>query len=161
MSNNFYGEVLFDYLEIFYKHVLTEYAETHLYMDGLKRKVDDGKIVKETYKNFKKYFQSLKKRRAYLEHQIDLYYNSLAEIEVKQAVKRLPISNSQSAGPVSGQASFGLKIEEIMPKIDKNDYLGKVRYLDEKYDEQELQMKYFNENFRCKSFIQSYNVLDS
>ena len=48
-----------------------------------------------------------------------------------------------------------------MPKIDKNDYLGKVRYLDEKYDEQELQMKYFNENFRCKSFIQSYNVLDS
>ena len=96
-----------------------------------------------------------------MEYQIDLYYNSLAEIEVKQAVKRLPISNSQSAGPVSGQASFNLKIEEILPKIDKNDYLSKVRYLDEKYDEQELQMKYFNENFRCKSFIQSYNVLDS
>ena len=59
MSTNFYGEVLFDYLEIFYKHVLTEYAETHLYMMKLKRKVDEGLMVKETYKKFKKYFQSI------------------------------------------------------------------------------------------------------
>lgn len=52
MSDNFYGEVLFDYLEIFYKHTLTEYADTHLYMVKFKRKVDEGKVIKETFKKF-------------------------------------------------------------------------------------------------------------
>jgi hypothetical protein len=73
------------------------------------------------------------------------------------------LPDTHAAGPVSGSnlAQNAFKIEDIVPKIDVNDYLGKIQYLDDKYDEQELQMKYFNENFRCKSFIQSYNVLDS
>lgn len=56
MSDNYYGEILFDYLEIFYKHVLTDYAETHFYMKQLKKKLDQGKLVNETYQKFKLYF---------------------------------------------------------------------------------------------------------
>jgi hypothetical protein len=78
LSDNYYGEILFDYLEIFYKHALIDYAETHSYMVKLNRKVEQGKIMKDTLKRFKKYYKSLQQRREMLETQIDLYFNGLA-----------------------------------------------------------------------------------
>ena len=75
-------------------------------------------------------------RRELIEKQIDFYFNNLAEIEIMQAIKEKSRSpDHKAAGPVSG-SHHPNEIDEILPKIDKDDYLGKIRYLDDKYDEQ-------------------------
>jgi hypothetical protein len=47
------------------------------------------------------------------------------------------------------------------PDIDPDDYLAKIQYLDAHFDESELHRTHFPANFRCKSFSQSYNLVDS
>ena len=41
-SENYYEEVLFDYLEIFYKKCLVDQADTHEYLYNLEKKVEKG-----------------------------------------------------------------------------------------------------------------------
>lgn len=49
-SENYYAEVLFDYLEIFYKKALIDQADTHEYLYNLQKKVEKGLINKDTLK---------------------------------------------------------------------------------------------------------------
>ena len=59
------------------------------------------------------------------------------------------------AAPASGQAHVGDAAKTPF------EYLKMIKELNEKHDEQSLQRQKFFNNFRCKSFIQSYNILDS
>ena len=40
-------------------------------------------------------------------------------------------------------------------------YLKKLDYLNENFDEQDLNQHYFPNNFRCASFSQSYSILNN
>lgn len=62
------------------------------------------------------------------------------------------------AAPASGQAHPLISLE---PKKTPYQYLKIIKELNETQDEQNLQRQKFVNNFRCKSFIQSYNILDS
>mmetsp|Transcript_16236 Transcript_16236/g.25115 ORF Transcript_16236/g.25115 Transcript_16236/m.25115 type:complete len:81 (+) Transcript_16236:1032-1274(+) len=48
-----------------------------------------------------------------------------------------------------------------MPDIEEDDFLTKIQYLNDNYDESDLSLHFFKTHFRCKSFNQSYNILDS
>ena len=94
-SENYYSEVLFDYLEIFYKKCLIDQADTHEYLYNLEKKVEKGTLNPQSMKEFKKYYKSIENRRVLIENQIDLYFYGTAEIEL--AKKKKVLLESQKA----------------------------------------------------------------
>ena len=59
--------------------------------------------------------------------------------------------------PAEGSELPGHQSSTTFKEIE---YMKKIYYLDHHYDESEQEKKFPN-NFRCKSFIQSYNILES
>jgi len=65
-----------------------------------------------------------------------------------------PEHSSDSVEPDDDFAPVG-------PAMEPAGYLAKIQYLDAHFDESELNQTHFPGNFRCKSFSQSYTIVDS
>jgi len=103
-------------------------------MDYMSKLEKDPKTSNETLSEFKKYQESLKLRKHIIEEQIDFYYNRIVN----------KIDNNESP-LLQDHPAFGDKkhnnilIEDQSKQKEKEaEYLKKIHFLDDHYDESEM-----------------------
>ena len=112
-SQNFYSEILFDYLLLFYKKDLIIQAKTYQKLMKIQRRIDAGKYDRKTGDKFEKYYKSIVKRKNLQETLINHYHNTLLgkhkknagqnQVEDIQEPGENPVPQN-SASPPSGEA---------------------------------------------------------
>ena len=153
-SGNYYGEVLFDYLELFYKQILLMQAQTYERLIVIQRMVDQKTLDQIVGKQFERFYRSILERRKVIEKQIDVYWNIIIRKEKEQNTIQSKdmlskVQNQMAASPASGVSETSFSDNT---KVNAEEYIDRIQYLNDNYDENSLQINHFPNNFRCKSF---------
>ena len=159
-SLNYYGEILFDQLELYYKHVLLEEIEVETRKKEIVKRAELGEVSKEVSERFVLYNRSVVLRRQMIQKQIDYYADFIQTINLFMESNSKALGNISSLPRLRGNTrlpslvSSEVTLIETKEKIEEvaAQYIKLIQLLNEREDENELQQRYFENNFRCKSF---------
>ena len=151
--------------------MLLEEIEVEARKQEILKRAEQNEVSEELAAKFVKYSKNIMLRRLMIQRQVDYYVNHIEESNI---ISRR-ISRGESLQqphkseklvqdkPVLSIESYEISdVESIQNLASKAEhYINMIKQMNEEEDENELQQRLFGNNFRCKSFYQSYNMFDS